>query len=493
MPLGDSNTRGFGSDKAGYRDDLSNLLSNAGFDVDFVGSKSDGPDNFSDNQHDGHGGWTIQELISGNPDVLSEGSVSDWLEDEQPDVILLMIGTNDLLQNENLSQAPDRLTALITKIYDELPTVKLFVASVPPLTKSSDDPAQTLAFNSEIPGIVQDFKSNGRDISFVDMFNALEPSDLLPDGTHPTAAGYAKVANTWSNALRAAYFDPGELAFSAGEFSVREDGTAVAAVTVTRAGGTDFAVSTTLTLSNGSANAGLDYSNAPIQVNFAAGEGSSQTIEIPIFEDELVEGNETINLTLTAPNGGAVLGSTKTATLTILDNDSETPGGTSGNDVLRGTSSRDVLKGLAGNDKLVGLGGSDRLIGNGGRDTLLGSGGNDYLNGGAGSDILKGGSGKDRLFGRAGNDVLNGGSGADLLVGGGGRDTFVLAAQAGRDTIRDFSNGKDKFALLGQLNFGDLSFIRRGEDTLIRANGNQLALVSDTRPGEITAADFTSI
>ncbi|WP_218653149.1 ELWxxDGT repeat protein [Nostoc sp. TCL26-01] len=113
---------------------------------------------------------------------------------------------------------------------------------------------------------------------------------------------------------------PGTLAFSQSSFAVNEDGTAVTAVTLTRTGGSDGAVSVTVNLSNGTATAPNDYTNTPITVNFAAGE-TSQTFTIPIANDTLVEGNETINLSLANPTGGAILGSQKNATLVIIDND----------------------------------------------------------------------------------------------------------------------------------------------------------------------------
>jgi uncharacterized delta-60 repeat protein len=55
-------------------------------------------------------------------------------------------------------------------------------------------------------------------------------------------------------------------------------------------------------------------------VNWAAGESGSKTIELPIEDDLLVEGDETVTLGLTALNG-ASLGAPNTHTLTIIDND----------------------------------------------------------------------------------------------------------------------------------------------------------------------------
>lgn len=111
------------------------------------------------------------------------------------------------------------------------------------------------------------------------------------------------------------------LQFSSPTFTVNEDGTPVLAVTVTRTGDTTAPVSATVNLTNGTATAPGDYNSTPITVNFAAGDGTSKIITIPIVDDSLVEGNETVNLTLANPTGGATIGTQGTATLTVIDND----------------------------------------------------------------------------------------------------------------------------------------------------------------------------
>src|SRR4030095_15375590 len=56
-------------------------------------------------------------------------------------------------------------------------------------------------------------------------------------------------------------------------------------------------------------------------VSFAAGDTANKTVTIPILDDTTFEGNETVNLTLTNPTGGATLGTPSTAVLTITDNE----------------------------------------------------------------------------------------------------------------------------------------------------------------------------
>jgi RHS repeat-associated protein len=225
--------------------------------------------------------------------------------------------------------------------------------------------------------------------------------------------------------------DDVQLAFSGSQFSVTEDGTPMAAVTVTRTGRSSGAVSAILMPTDGTAKAGADYSNTPIQVSFADGE-MTKTVAIPIVDDAQVEADETINLKLSNPTGGATIGAQNTAVLAIVNNDFV---GGNGNDILTGSKGNDRLDGGNGNDALVGGDGNDSLMAANGDDALFGGNGNDTLDGGNGNDFLIGGKGNDRLFGGKGNDILTGvdPSGAtpgvgefDTLSGGAGKDLFIL-------------------------------------------------------------------
>jgi hypothetical protein len=94
---------------------------------------------------------------------------------------------------------------------------------------------------------------------------------------------------------------------------------------VIRTSGSDGAVSATVSLTDGSATSPADYENTPIVVSFANGE-TSKAIAIPLVNDSTFEGNETVNLSLSSPTGGASIGTQNTATLTIIDNDVPVPG-----------------------------------------------------------------------------------------------------------------------------------------------------------------------
>jgi Ca2+-binding RTX toxin-like protein len=230
-----------------------------------------------------------------------------------------------------------------------------------------------------------------------------------------------------------------QLAFSNAQFSVKEDGTPVSAITVTRIGSTTGQVGATLALTNGTATAPTDYNKAPIAISFAAGE-TSKTIAVPIVNDTLFEGSETINLTLNSPTGGATLGTQSTAVLTIVDDDLPPSGIT--------------LNGTPGNDFLMGTDFDDTIDGKRGHDVIAGKRGNDLMTGGGGRDRLRGGSGNDTLIGGSGDDTLIGGSGNDYFSFNTGKN--FAANDLGIDTITDFEIGIDKI-VLGAKTFRELN------------------------------------
>jgi hypothetical protein len=116
----------------------------------------------------------------------------------------------------------------------------------------------------------------------------------------------------------------GALSFSAPNFTVAEGGIS-ATITVVRTGGTFGAVSATASTSVGTANTPADFGQVTTTVSFGNNE-TSKSFTVPIAQDALVEGNETVNLALSNPQGGATLGAQSTAVLTIVDDDQPAAG-----------------------------------------------------------------------------------------------------------------------------------------------------------------------
>jgi uncharacterized delta-60 repeat protein len=108
------------------------------------------------------------------------------------------------------------------------------------------------------------------------------------------------------------------LGFAINAYSVSENAGS-ALVTVARTAASLGTVTVDYTTRDGTASAGADYIPVSGRLVFTNGV-VSQSFVVPILDDILVEGNETISLILSNATGNAVLGVTN-ATLTIVDND----------------------------------------------------------------------------------------------------------------------------------------------------------------------------
>jgi hypothetical protein len=111
----------------------------------------------------------------------------------------------------------------------------------------------------------------------------------------------------------------GSLQFSAPAFNIVESGASVT-ITVTRTGGSAGDVTVDYASSNGGATAGSDYTATAGTLDYADGV-TSQSFSVPILDDSLFEGDETLNLNLSNVSGGASLGTPAAASVAIADDD----------------------------------------------------------------------------------------------------------------------------------------------------------------------------
>jgi parallel beta-helix repeat protein len=114
-------------------------------------------------------------------------------------------------------------------------------------------------------------------------------------------------------------FEPGQVVFSNATYAVGETGGTVT-ITVNRVNGSDGAASVNYTTAPGTATpgAGNDYTTTGGTFNWADGDATARTFDVPILDDNAVEGNEDFGVSLNTP-GGATIGTPGTATVTITD------------------------------------------------------------------------------------------------------------------------------------------------------------------------------
>jgi hypothetical protein len=124
---------------------------------------------------------------------------------------------------------------------------------------------------------------------------------------------------------------PGEFEFRKGGFQIIE-GRGEATIVVLRDEGNQGAVTVDYATAGGSATPGEDYQTAAGTLSWANGDSAPKTFPVTVFDDGETEGNESVQLVLANPTGGAVLdaGDDAFSTLTILDSDGSTAACTPG-------------------------------------------------------------------------------------------------------------------------------------------------------------------
>ncbi len=206
MPLGDSITFGYGSTTGGgYRVGLFSEALAKDHAITFVGSQTSGPDTVSDTPfptgNEGHSGYSIDD--SSSTHGISP-LVDQALAKYKPNIILLMIGTNDMHYSIDLANAPTRLGKLLDQITTDAPNALVVVAKIIPANGAQNTPTQT--YNAALPGVVQARVAQGKHLALVDMYAALGSWSLAQytDSEHPNDTGYVKMAETWYPAIDAA-------------------------------------------------------------------------------------------------------------------------------------------------------------------------------------------------------------------------------------------------------------------------------------------------
>ncbi|RBQ18552.1 hypothetical protein DP939_18815 [Spongiactinospora rosea] len=202
MALGSSTSYGEGSsDGNGYRDtadkgfnDLVERNASGGPTVldtddatplvDWVGSVRVGK--MADREVEGWPGYRINEIA---------GKAQCAVKTYQPNLITLIAGGNDVIQDYQMGGAIGRLENLIEQVSADARGVTVLVGGVQPLRDAARD-ARGKAFTAQIPGMVDRLAGRGLHVVYADL-GGLVRSDVGPDGIHPTDQGYEKIGKAF--------------------------------------------------------------------------------------------------------------------------------------------------------------------------------------------------------------------------------------------------------------------------------------------------------
>lgn len=224
MALGDSITAGVGADGAhvedgGYRGALGALLERHGYRAVFVGSRNDYSSHILNRAHEGWPGYVLRSFASDpGPGQLYGPVIRNALRRDDPDVVLLMAGTNDLLRmarhkaGYTLPNILQSMDLVLDEILTEKPNAYVIVAPVVDSPKLDACALQRFAGGETCDGLaaesvrslVDAYAQRGFNISYAPGMAGAVPRDRdhFPDGIHPCGAGgYVAIANVWFDAI----------------------------------------------------------------------------------------------------------------------------------------------------------------------------------------------------------------------------------------------------------------------------------------------------
>ena len=226
MALGDSITHGYINSDNGYRKYFYDVLVNTyHMNIDMVGSqysgsnvsytKSDGTIITYDPNHEGHSGFSIESY--GNRTGLKETIIgSQTVKNNDPDIVLLLIGTNDIMDNYEINNIENRLKNLVDEVYSQKSDVTVFIMSPPPISSTKalasgynqyqNETNQTLMDSNvsaciiAVQNVVKYEKGLSRNCIYLDL-NAEFVNykggyeEILHDYCHPNETGYELMGN----------------------------------------------------------------------------------------------------------------------------------------------------------------------------------------------------------------------------------------------------------------------------------------------------------
>ena len=189
-----------------YRYELWKNLVDNNYNFDFVGRQKDygtyeeySGEEF-DNDHEGAGGYESEDVLANIDEILAAIS--------SPDIILLSIGGNDLLDGGNPPSEPiSNIVQLVEKLQTHNYNVTIFLEQIAPAnceTMNSSLTTNIIDFNSQIVSIADNLTTNTSKVIALDMNSNFNES-YLADDVHYNEAGAKFIADIYFDGIQSEY------------------------------------------------------------------------------------------------------------------------------------------------------------------------------------------------------------------------------------------------------------------------------------------------
>jgi hypothetical protein len=245
------------------------------------------------------------DILSGQGNAILSNAI---FANAQQGIVLSGTGNNAQAAPTLAAAVPTATSTLIEGTLRSLPGTSFLVQffSNPTADPSGFGQGQTLVGSTDVT-------TNSSGIASID----LSLSSALATGLAISATATNLSTGDTSAFSNDALTAPVDVEFSAATFSSDlESGSAT--ISVVRTGNLGATFSVAYATSNGTAQAGVNYTATQGTLTFDP-QQTVQTFTIPLITNAPPSGDLTVNLTLSDPTGGAGLGTPSTAVLTIVD------------------------------------------------------------------------------------------------------------------------------------------------------------------------------
>ncbi|MBE3002034.1 GDSL family lipase [Nocardiopsis sp. HNM0947] len=140
----------------------------------------------------------------------ASASIGEEVRTHEPDVLLAMIGINDLLWPVSMEEMELRLRGYVEAARAGNPNLRVVLAEAVPIALADSDDGFALrvyAYNEIVREVAEDMSTKASPVISLDVANA-EKWDVETDtydGTHPNADGELKIAAAFADALSRGY------------------------------------------------------------------------------------------------------------------------------------------------------------------------------------------------------------------------------------------------------------------------------------------------
>jgi lysophospholipase L1-like esterase len=204
-----------------WRQYLQPLLDANGYPFTFVGRIQSAPSgSFTKTQHEGYCGAVVAPpgvLTSpvhgyAGTNVYLLKIVADALTNATPDLVLVLIGANDIGRGRNPCQvATNDMPNLLDIIFSNAPNANVILAKITSLYNANAGGLNYGAcytnvsiYNAALQMMVNQRRARGQNVSLADMFSVVDIATMFNgDHLHPNATGLQAIAQEWFTRIQA--------------------------------------------------------------------------------------------------------------------------------------------------------------------------------------------------------------------------------------------------------------------------------------------------